>query len=73
MDSYRLAPRKKAIVCKWVYPIKYNFDDSIERHKAHLAILGNNQTEGIDFHETFALVAKMVYVCLFLVVAIVHE
>ena len=32
-------------------------------------ILGNNQVEGIDYHETFAPIAKMVIVCTFLTVA----
>ena len=31
-------------------------------------ILGNNQVEGIDYHETFAPIAKMVTVRTFLVV-----
>ncbi|GKD42806.1 retrovirus-related pol polyprotein from transposon TNT 1-94 [Tanacetum coccineum] len=34
---------KKAIGCKWVYKIKYHFDGTIERYKARLVILGNNQ------------------------------
>lgn len=53
---------KKAIGSKWVYKIKYNSDSTVERYKARLVILGNNQVEGLDYKETFAPVAKMVTV-----------
>ena len=41
----------------------------MERYKAWLVILGNHQIEGIDYTKTFAPVAKMVTVRVFLVVA----
>ena len=50
---------KKLVGCKWVFTVKHRADGSIERFKARLVAKGFTQTHGVDYHETFAPVAKM--------------
>ena len=61
-----LSPGKKELGSRWVYKIKYNSDGGIKRLKARLVVFGNHQVQGIDYTDTFALVAKMTTVCAFL-------
>lgn len=50
---------KKTVGCKWVFTIKYRYDESLERYKARLVAKGFIQTYGIDHLETFAPVTKL--------------
>ncbi|PKI60755.1 hypothetical protein CRG98_018838 [Punica granatum] len=64
---------KKPIGCKWVFKIKRRADGTVECYKARLVAKGFTQIEGIDFHETFAPVAKLVTVCYLLTIAIAKQ
>ena len=58
-DLINLPSDKKVIRCRWVYKVKYQFDGAIDRYKDRLVAKGYAQIEGVNFEETFILVAKM--------------
>ncbi|XP_021751092.1 uncharacterized protein LOC110716769 [Chenopodium quinoa] len=65
-----LPPGKVALGSMWVYKAKLKQDGCLERLKGRLVVFGSRQLPGIDFNETFAPVAKMVTVRMFLAVVI---
>jgi len=50
---------KDIILVKWVYKAKLNLDGTIQKHKARLVVKGYSLQPGIDYNETFALVARL--------------
>lgn len=68
-----LLPRKTPRGCKWVFKIKRKSDGSIECSKARLMAKGYTQIEGVDFHESFVPVAKLVSVHCLLTVALAQR
>ena len=50
---------KKVVSCKWVFTVKHKKNGSIERLKAKLATRGFIQSYGVDYQQTFSLVAKL--------------
>ena len=71
-DLVDLPSSKTLVGCKWIYKIKTKFDGSVERYKACLMAKRFNQEYGIDYEETFVLVARLTSARSFLAVAFVR-
>ena len=64
---------KIVIGCKWVFKLKFNLHGSIECHEARLCVKGYTQIQGIDYHDTFSPVAKLVNVLVLLSIASIQN
>jgi hypothetical protein len=61
---------KKTVESRWVLRTKFKKDGSVDRRKARLVAKGFTQKPGIDFNETFAPVARLGSICLFMAIAV---
>ncbi|GKC45238.1 retrovirus-related pol polyprotein from transposon TNT 1-94, partial [Tanacetum coccineum] len=64
---------RKPIGNKWVYKIKRNGDDQVERYRARLVVKGYAQKEGIDFNEIFSLVVRMTTIRVVLAMCVAYD
>ena len=60
---------KSVIGCKWIYKIKTRSDGSIKHYKVRLVAKNFTQEYGINYEETFALVAHILSVRALLAIA----
>jgi hypothetical protein len=51
--------RKIVLTPKWIYKIKHVADGSVEKYKVRFVARRFYQVEGIDYEETFSLVAQI--------------
>eukprot|EP00253_Pinus_taeda_P006520 PITA_06520 len=68
-NTWELVPRpkdKNVIGTKWIFKNKLNENGEVIRNKAKLVCKGHAQQEGIDFEETFAPVARLDAIRMFL-------
>eukprot|EP00253_Pinus_taeda_P014154 PITA_14154 len=68
-NTWKLVPRpkdKNVIGTKWIFKNKLNENGEVIRNKARLVCKGYAQQEGIDFEETFAPVARLEAIRMFL-------
>ncbi|KAJ9541501.1 hypothetical protein OSB04_028007 [Centaurea solstitialis] len=72
LKVWRLVPRPKGksiIDTKWIFKNKKDEDNIVVRNKARLVAKGYRQQEGIDYNETFAPVARIEAIRMFLAYA----
>nr|GFA71627.1 retrovirus-related Pol polyprotein from transposon TNT 1-94 [Tanacetum cinerariifolium] len=72
LKVWRLVPRpegKSVIKTKWIFKNKKDESSLFIRNKARLVAVGYSQQEGIDYDETFAHVARIEVIRLFLAYA----
>jgi len=72
-DLVSLPPGRKMISCKWVFRVKENANDSINKYKACLIAKGFHLIHGFDFHETFSSVIELVTIRVILTVVVSHR
>ncbi|GKC10875.1 zinc finger, CCHC-type containing protein [Tanacetum coccineum] len=68
-----LPPGCKPLCCKWIFKRKMKVDGTIDKFKARLVIQGFRQKEGIDYFDTYALVASITTIRLLLALAAIHN
>ncbi|GJX89308.1 retrovirus-related pol polyprotein from transposon TNT 1-94 [Tanacetum coccineum] len=71
-DHHELVPppdKAFVITLKWIYKVKLDELGGILKNKARLVARGYRQEEGIDFEESFALVARLEAIRIFLAFA----
>nr|GFA11652.1 retrovirus-related Pol polyprotein from transposon TNT 1-94 [Tanacetum cinerariifolium] len=73
LKVWELVPRPDkvmVITLKWIYKVKLDELGGILKNKARLVARGYCQEEGIDFEESFALVARLEAIRIFLTLKI---
>lgn len=68
-DLVDLPEGKKSVGIKWVFKTKYKADGTLQKHKDRLVVKGYSQTHGVDFDETFSLVARFETIQVFIALA----
>ena len=64
-----LPTSSKPISCKWVFRRKYNTNGSIQTFKAGLVAKDFKQRKGVDYFDTYALVARIMSIRMLLALA----
>nr|GEY07642.1 copia protein [Tanacetum cinerariifolium] len=69
MDVWVLVPAPDNIsllTLKWIFKTKNDEENTVIQNRSHLVVRGYRQEEGLDFEESFALVARMEAIRIFL-------
>jgi hypothetical protein len=66
-------PKQNVMGIKWVFRNKHYEHEVVIRKKARLVAKGYSQVKGLDFDETFSLVARLESICILLAYATHHD
>nr|GFC24080.1 retrovirus-related Pol polyprotein from transposon TNT 1-94 [Tanacetum cinerariifolium] len=72
MDVWVLVPTQDNILpltLKWIFKNKHDEEQTVIRNKSHLVVRGYRQEERLDFEESFASIARMEAIKIFLAYA----
>jgi hypothetical protein len=72
-DLAPLPVGSNVIISKWIFEHKFNFDNTLERYKAHWVLHGFTQRPDVDYDETFSSMVKSATVCTMLSLAASHS
>jgi len=65
----KLPSNCKPITSKWIFKIKIESHETLDKYKACLVARGFTQVQGLDYMETFSLVVKLNFVKVLLALA----
>nr|GEU94825.1 retrovirus-related Pol polyprotein from transposon TNT 1-94 [Tanacetum cinerariifolium] len=68
-STYELVPQPDCVMIialKWIYKVKLDEYGDVLKNKARLVAKGYQKEEGIDFEESFAPVARIEAICIFI-------
>ncbi|GJX88235.1 zinc finger, CCHC-type containing protein, partial [Tanacetum coccineum] len=68
-----IPPGCKPLGCKWIFKTKLKVDGTIKKFKARLVIQGFRQKSGIDYFDTYSLVACICTIRLLISMASIHN
>ncbi|GKD35070.1 retrovirus-related pol polyprotein from transposon TNT 1-94, partial [Tanacetum coccineum] len=72
LEVWELVPHPDCVIIitlKWIYKVKLDELEGVLKNKAHLVARGYHQEEGIDFEESFAPVARLEAIHIFIAFA----
>nr|GEV99422.1 zinc finger, CCHC-type [Tanacetum cinerariifolium] len=72
-DLVDLPPNGKTVGSKWFFKKKTDMDEAVYTYKALLVVKGFTQTSGIDYEETFSLVADIRVIRILIAIVVFYD
>ena len=72
-ELVNLSPRSKPIGCKWVFQRKYHTNGMIQTFKAILVAKGFKRRDGVDYFDTYVLVARIISIRILFALVSIHN